>query len=270
MKHSIQKKVAFTFIFTMVIVLVAMGVYEFFFIDDYYAYHKKKILKESWSMVNSSGGKQGDDGSFDVSEAFERFCSANGLTYSVTDSSLTNIVTNAEDGRMMAGRLFGNVLGMEDDNTEVLEDSGEYHLIKIQDRFSRLTYLELWGMLNNGDYYIVYSPIEEIDDAARISLSFYIYIGIASVVIGTIVIWFLSRKIVEPVRQLTEQSKRMAELDFDAHYNGKSEDEIGELGRNFNTMSDKLKKAVGELKSANAKLEKDIAEKTQTDEMRKD
>ncbi|MEE8835627.1 MAG: HAMP domain-containing sensor histidine kinase [Eubacteriales bacterium] len=271
MKHSIQKKVAFTFIFTMVIVLVAMGVYEFFFIDDYYAYHKKKILKESWSMVNSSsGGKQGDDGSFDVSEVFERFCSANGLTYSVTDSSLTNIVTNAEDGRMMAGRLFGNVLGMEDDNTEVLEDSGEYHLIKIQDRFSRLTYLELWGMLNNGDYYIVYSPIEEIDDAARISLSFYIYIGIASVVIGTIVIWFLSRKIVEPVRQLTEQSKRMAELDFDAHYNGKSEDEIGELGRNFNTMSDKLKKAVGELKSANAKLEKDIAEKTQTDEMRKE
>ncbi|MDY6286747.1 MAG: HAMP domain-containing sensor histidine kinase, partial [Lachnospiraceae bacterium] len=61
-----------------------------------------------------------------------------------------------------------------------------------------------------------------------------------------------------------------AELDFNAHYDGSELDEIGELGRNFNTMESKLEKAVGELKSANAKLEKDIAEKTQTDEMRKE
>ena len=61
--------------------------------------------------------KEKSDGTFSVSDTFERFCSANSLVFSVTDENLTSIVTNAEDGRTMAGRLFGNVLGMEDDNT---------------------------------------------------------------------------------------------------------------------------------------------------------
>jgi two-component system sensor histidine kinase VanS len=62
----------------------------------------------------------------------------------------------------------------------------------------------------------------------------------------------------------------MADLDFDAHYTSGGEDEIGELGKNFNVMSDKLETAVSDLKSANAKLERDIAEKIQIDEMRKE
>ena len=272
LKYSIQKKVAFTFIFTMFMVLCAMGLFEFFFIDDVYQYHQEKLLKQSWNMINSSTGdlKEKSDGTFSVSDTFERFCSANSLVFSVTDENLTSIVTNAEDGRTMAGRLFGNVLGMEDDNTEVLEQNDEFNLIRIEDRFTGLDYLELWGILNNGNYYIVYLPVEGISEAAMVSFRFYMYIGILAVLIGTMIIWFLAGRIVRPVKQLTEQSKRMAELDFNAHYDGSELDEIGELGRNFNTMESKLEKAVGELKSANAKLEKDIAEKTQTDEMRKE
>ncbi|MEE8886619.1 MAG: HAMP domain-containing sensor histidine kinase [Eubacteriales bacterium] len=271
MKHSIQKKVAITFSITMIIVLAAMGVFAFFFVDDYYFHNKQKILKQSWAIINSSDGLTEDEnGTVEVSQTFQRFCSANSLIYSVTDENLTSIVTNAEDAHVMAGRLFGNVLGMEDDNTDVIEQNDEYNLIQIEDRFTKLDYLELWGILDNGDYYIVYSPIEEIADAASMTVKFYVYIGIIAVIVGTIVIWYLARKIVEPLQQLNEQSKRMADLDFDAHYEGKSEDEIGELGQNFNTMSDKLKMAIGELKSANAKLEKDIAEKTQIDQMRKE
>ena len=272
MKYSIQKKVAFAFIAIMIIVLVAMGVFEFCFIDNVYLFDKEKKLRQSWTMINSSTGglTENSDGSFSVSDTFERFCSANSLVFSVADENLTSIVTNAEDGRTMAGRLFGNVLGMEDDNTEVLEKNDEYNLIRIEDRFSGLDYLELWGLLDNGDYYIVYLPVEGISDAAMVSFRFYIYIGIVAIVIGTLAIWFLAGRIVRPVRQLTEQSKCMAQLDFNAHYDGTAQDEIGELGRNFNTMEDKLEKALGELKSANAKLEKDIAEKTQIDEMRKE
>ena len=53
-------------------------------------------------------------------------------------------------------------------------------------------------------------------------------------------------------------------------YTSGGEDEIGELGHNFNQMSDKLERAISELKSANARLQKDIEEKTQIDEMRQE
>lgn len=61
----------------------------------------------------------------------------------------------------------------------------------------------------------------------------------------------------------------MSHLDFEASYEGDAEDEIGVLGRSMNTLSDKLKETIGELREANAALQKDIEEKIKIDETRK-
>ena len=47
-------------------------------------------------------------------------------------------------------------------------------------------------------------------------------------------------------------------------------DEIGMLGTSINTLSERLETTISELKSANNELQKDIEQKTQIDEMRKD
>ena len=62
----------------------------------------------------------------------------------------------------------------------------------------------------------------------------------------------------------------MSELDFEVRYTGSSEDEIGVLGNSMNTLSEKLKEAIGELKTANNELQRDIEEKIRIDETRKD
>ena len=94
--------------------------------------------------------------------------------------------------------------------------------------------------------------------------------GIPIIIIGAIVIWIITRQIVRPVQELTEISKKMAALDFDARYVSGGKDEIGELGNNFNVMSEQLEQAISELKSANVELQKDIDKKTQIDEMRRE
>ena len=172
------------------------------------------------------------------------------------------------DSAGLAARLLGNLLGKEEENTEVLQVTDHYQVIQIYDRFISMDYLELWGTLDNGNYYIVRCPITSIEDSVAQSNQFYIYIGCVMVPASAVVIWLLTRRIVKPIQELTGISQRMAALDFDARYTSGGEDEIGDLGRNFNQMSDKLEQAICELKSANAKLQKDIAEKTQIDEMR--
>lgn len=62
----------------------------------------------------------------------------------------------------------------------------------------------------------------------------------------------------------------MSELDFEARYTGDSEDEIGVLGHSMNTLSERLKDTIGELKTANNELQKDIEEKIKIDEIRKE
>ncbi len=62
----------------------------------------------------------------------------------------------------------------------------------------------------------------------------------------------------------------MSDLDFNAKYQIKGNDEVGELGESINILSEKLEKTISELKSANNELQSDIQNKIQIDEMRKD
>ena len=247
----------------MAVSLLAIGVFQWFFTDDYYAAQKRKIMLESWNRIN-------DADSSDVPESFVNYCAVNGLTYCVADPTLQPLSTNIQDDVYLASRLFGNVMNMESDNTVILEQNEDYNLIQIHDRFSDLDYLELWGVLNDGNYYLVNCSMQSISDAAAISIRFYIYIGLVVIALSCIAVYLITRRLTQPVRELTDLSKKMADLDFDARYESGGEDEIGELGHNFNVMSEKLEKAVSELKSANARLEADIAEKTQIDEMRRE
>ncbi len=263
MKRSIKRRIAFTFIILMVVTLVAVSLVQWLFLGRYYFDRKQETLVESWDMINGEGDTV-------ISNDFRRFCATNSLTYAVVTPSLNYVASNSADSAGLAGRLLGNLLGKEDANTQVLRQTENYQVIKIYDRFISMDYLELWGRLDNGNYYIVRCPITSIEDSVTQSNQFYIYIGCVMVLASAVVIWLLTRRIVKPIQELTGISKRMAALDFEARYTSGGEDEIGELGHNFNQMSDKLERAISELKSANARLQKDIEEKTQIDEMRQE
>ncbi len=261
MKRSLGTKVAVIFIGLMILILAAMGVFQYFFIDNYYYSAKEKILLESWNKIRvlQSGGD---------TEEFQNYCSVNSLTYCLTDSTLSSIYTNSPDGSLMEGRLFGILADKEDDNIKVIRSSETYTLFRFDDRFSGMEYLELLGTLDNGYYYLVTCPVESISGAAAISMRFFIYVGLAAIAAALVAVLLITRRLVRPIKELSGLSTRMAELDFDARYESGGEDEIGELGYNFNRMSEKLEKAVIDLRSANARLQEDIAEKQKLEDMR--
>lgn len=96
--------------------------------------------------------------------------------------------------------------------------------------------------------------------------------GVLAIAISAIVTVFVSKRITTPISELTDISKRMTELDFDAKYvsRGHRKNEIDELGEHFNRLSCALESTISELKSANNELKQDIEKKTEIDEMRKE
>ena len=264
MKKSLRKRIALTFILIMAMFIAMIGVFEYFFVDGYYMRVKMNKLVDSYNMANEADSDT-------MPESFNKFANINNLTYGITDANISRVLdTNSRNSSTMSGRLFGVIMGKEEGNYAKVKETEKYSVIRIQDRFAGIEYLELYGTLENGDYYLVLTPAQSIAEAAQISVRYYLYLGFLAIVIGAISIWFVTKRIVEPILELNSLSKRMADLDFDAHYTSGGEDEIGELGKNFNVMSDKLETAVSDLKSANARLERDIAEKIQIDEMRKE
>lgn len=167
------------------------------------------VLTESWDSVNSLR-----DPIQEVGQEFHQFCDSNNLTYAVVNLSSSPYLLNTNSlDESLASRLIGNIMGQETENTEVLRKGkdGAYLISQSHDRFQGKDFLELWGRLDNGEFYIVRCPLESIADSAAISNQFYIYIGLAVVLVSAVLIWLITRKMVKPLQELTALSERMAD-----------------------------------------------------------
>lgn len=125
-------------------------------------------------------------------------------------------------------------------------------------------------MLDDGSLIALRSSVVRFNASVATTMKLYIYVGMAAILIGCMAMFFVSSSYVKPIHQMAVVAKRMAQLDFDAKVESRSKDEIGELGASINSMSKELEATISELKTANAKLQRDIDEKIQIDEMRKE
>ena len=261
MKTSLRKEITVIFIGVMAVAMMLIGVLHFFLFDDYYEADKCESIVECFGMINS------EDRDMD---SIEKYCSTYNLTYMIADSSLENVQTNLRKEDRMITLIFGMIMGKENENTNLIAVGDGYQISRFNDGRSGMEQLQLFAALDSGEYVIVESPIESISVAASISNRFFIMIGLAVIVISAVLIAIITKRLTARVEQLSEAADKMAKLDFDAKYTGGGQDEIGRLGENFNNMSTSLKMAVSQLKSANARLEKDVQEKTEIDEMRRE
>lgn len=157
-----------------------------------------------------------------------------------------------------------------EERKNLLYSDAKMTIRKIDDTSNSLNYILLYGKLDNGYSLYMRIPIAPIEESVRISNNTLIVIGIATVIISAFVASLISKRFTSPILQLNDITKKMAKLDFEQKYRiNDSDDEINELGKNINTMSDKLESTIKQLRETNSELEKDIEEKSKIDEMRK-
>ena len=101
---------------------------------------------------------------------------------------------------------------------KILDQNNNYVIKTSTDPRMATDYIELWGTLGNGDVIFIRTPVESIRESVVISNRFLAYIGIIMAIIGALIIWFVSKKITDPITELSDISDRMAHLDFDAKY----------------------------------------------------
>ena len=162
--------------------------------------------------------------------------------------------------------LFGYLY--DKNHQEVLEKTDSYDICKSVDPQNNTEYLTMWGNFDNGDIFIMRSPLESIRSAVTIFNRFIGVVGGCVILVSVLLAWYFSKRITEPIMELATLSQKMADLDFDAKYTSGGSNEIGVLGENFNRMSERLEKTISNLKEANYKLQKDIEQKEKRENMR--
>ena len=261
MRTSIRKKINIIFIIIVAAAMLIIGLVHWFLFDDFYEREKRQALIECFAMISSPDADM---------DQVAHFCLANNLNYTVTDSSLYPLQTNVRDVDRMATQLFGAIMDKEDDNLREIMTGANFSISRFHDERRNTDLLQLLGELDDGGYVMLQSPLESIEMAASISNRFYLIVAFIVVLVSVLAITLVTRRLTAQVEELTEVSGRMANLDFSAKYLSGGQDEIGKLGENFNIMSDNLEKTMSGLKSANVRLAKDIEEKTQIDERRRE
>lgn len=86
------------------------------------------------------------------------------------------------------------------------------------------------------------TSLKEINNDIRKLTYIFIIIGLIVTGISSIVSIFLSRTIVEPLRDVTKVAEKMAKGDFKARSSKKYDDEIGKLSDTLNYMSEEIVK----------------------------
>ncbi len=153
---------------------------------------------------------------------------------------------------------------------EIIADNRSYSVCKVFDERIGSYYIELFGKLESGSFIYINTNYQSMKENIQTFNSFILYVGIGVIVLGVVLMIFVSNTFTKQIRRVTDIAKRMSELDFEAKYDIVTQDELGVLGNSINTLSETLEKTISELKTANNELQKDIEQKTQIDEMRKE
>ena len=241
------------------------------FLEKYYMLHKQDTLIDGYDVINyaSETGELNSSG-FDVT--FDNLCANGNIAVMIISSDRTIVRSSVNDNQVILMEFMNILFGSDGSQTEILKKADNYVIQKQTDTRLSSEYMVLYGTLSNGNLILMRTAVESIRESAKISNRFLIYVGMLAIVISAVVTVFVSRRITTPILALTDISKRMTELDFNAKYtpNAHRQNEIDELGEHFNRLSCTLEKTISELKSANNELQQDIEKKTEIDEMRKE
>lgn len=142
--------------------------------------------------------------------------------------------------------------------------------ITVSDPRMNSNFLYMVSLLDNGDFLLLSTPLAAIKESAAIANRFFLFTGLLTIIIGSILIFFFSKQFTRPFIELNEIAQGMARLDFSRKYPVKTDDEIGELGKSINCLSDQLDRSISGLREANEKLQADIEKERKIDEMRKE
>lgn len=263
-KKSIKARLIVTFVGIVVIAFVLIALSNSFLLERYYVAKKTDAIQDVYEKLNQYDSLTGDK-----VQSLKSICIEKNISWVILDTNHSEILDyDSRNANRLYASLFGYITGVASAKSSTLEETDNYTLEVNRDM--DMDYLDMWGMLDNNNVFLIRLPMAGISDSIQISNMFYLYTGMIVVAISILAIWFLSQRLTKPLEELTDISIRMSNLDFNAKYESGGEDEIGVLGQNFNKMSKELEQTISELKTANNELQKDIEKKERIDDMRKE
>lgn len=268
---SVRFKLFLTLCFVIAVIVLCLITINSIVLESFYLYSKTQTVRNVYEKINNYYNVNGDNSN--IEEELQRIAFNNNFDIFVeTDQnvivfstnkdfySILEMITNTRNSYNVESERKNNII-YTDENVKIE---------KINDQYNNISYILLSGRLDNGYNLYISIPAVPIEESVEISNRALIIIGLIILLISAFIASYISKRFTNPIVELNDITNKMARLDFSKKYRiADTDDEINELGKNINTMSDKLEGTIKQLRENNLELEKDIEEKSKIDEMRK-
>ena len=263
---SVKVKLFFTLSLTLLLIIIFLIIVNNFLLENFYLYNIQKTLKAVYETINNY---YIDPTKYtNIETELEKMSMKNNFDILIKDNNGINVYTTNKNFTSVIGTI-NDIIDKFNEGKE-LETNDKFSIRKQRDIKTGLSYIMLSGKLENGYFLYIRIPLTSIQDSVTISNNFLLLMAGFTILIASIMVSIVSRKFTEPILELNNIAKKMSNLDFSQKYEvTNAKDEINDLGKSINTMSEKLEKTIKQLRSSNIELERDIEEKSKIDEMRK-
>lgn len=267
-KNSIRIKLFLTLTITIIVIIICLVVINSVILEKYYIYSKENDLLDAYDKINYYFNNQDDETEDNISEEIALMENNNGFEILITDKNNKTVYMSNQN---FIPNYMGVIIKKEFLYNANAIYTGEKIIInQARDITTGYNFIYLTSTLDNDYKLYIRVPIASIKESAKISNKFLQLVGCFTVIISGIIATVIAKRFTDPILQLNQITNKMAKLDFSEKYKQtKSNDEIDNLGKNINAMSETMEKTIKQLRNTNIELEKDIEEKSKTDEMRK-
>ncbi|MGM0369136.1 MAG: HAMP domain-containing sensor histidine kinase [Bacillota bacterium] len=158
---------------------------------------------------------------------------------------------------------FQNLIGLEDELNRVL--GGENVTFRGQSHMLETAIIAVGIPINNQSQQALFliSPLHDFKNAINNIRMLTLQVVAGAILLSLILGYFISKGITEPVAQMKDKVNQITAGDFSTQLDELPNDELGELGRNFNYMSNRLEENLAELATEKNRMQEMLTSMTE-------
>ena len=240
-RQSICRQFTVIFVCMTAFVIIAVWCINNWALEDYYMDYKVKVLEQAYTEIDqiikremqtgesalegvdavlNKDAHTANDNAEELASVVQELRDTSNIMILIYDSiSNQTLLSSARDIEILRERVQRYILGQGTDNQEVLVRSDNYMIQKSFDPNTKTSFLESWGFFSdNGTIYIMSTPLESIKESVEISNHFLMYVGLAAIAVSAVLLYFITKKMTDPIQKLSILSEQLSNLDFEARY----------------------------------------------------
>jgi len=240
--RTIKIRLFLTFL-SIFIIFVAMGIiFDAAFLERYYVHMNEGIFRKAYVQVTTSGFSE-DEQLFELLRSIDR---KEGISSIISGSNyLMKFSSFPQKSEQGSQRLPSELELLIEENKDELLKGSLYSITSKPDTQDRQ--IVLVSTMPDGSYLFLRKSMKGISESAGIAIKFHLIIGSVLLVVGGVSVYSFSKRLTDPIIDLSRTAERISLLDFSGRVDERSNDEIGMLGRSMNMISDKLSLSISEL-----------------------